>query len=71
MTDVTYNLRLVEVGEQEVIRVLQECLDRQTNADTLNKQLFRERSDYLSDKKVRHIRTSCHKILSSVNAGVH
>ena len=61
----------MEVGEQEVIRVLQECLNRQTNADTLNKQLFRERSDYLSDKKVRFIRSSCRNILSSFNAGVH
>ncbi|CAF1263266.1 unnamed protein product [Rotaria magnacalcarata] len=47
-----YNFGLVEVGEQEVVKVLQECLQRQSNADSLNKQLYKERSNYLSDKKV-------------------
>ncbi|CAF4740768.1 unnamed protein product, partial [Rotaria socialis] len=47
-----YNFGLVEVGEQEVVKVLQECLQRQSSADSLNKDLYKERSNYLSDKKV-------------------
>ncbi|CAF3685099.1 unnamed protein product [Rotaria sp. Silwood1] len=48
----SYNFGLVQAGEQEVVRVLQECLQRQSNSDSLNKQLFQERSNYLSDKKI-------------------
>jgi hypothetical protein len=48
-----YNFKLVETGEQEVVRILQECLQRQSGTDTLNKQLFQERSTYLSNKKVK------------------
>lgn len=53
MAKETYNFGLVEAGEQEVVRVLQQCLQRQSNADSLNKQLFQDRSNYLSDKKVK------------------
>jgi len=52
LVDVKYNLSLVEAGEQEIVRVLQQCLKRQANTNTLNKQLFQERSNYQSDKKV-------------------
>ncbi|CAF4190112.1 unnamed protein product [Rotaria sp. Silwood2] len=47
-----YNFGLVQAGEQEVVRVLQQCLQRQSTTDSLNKQLFQERSNYLSDKKI-------------------
>jgi len=52
LADVNYHFGLVEAGEQEIVRALQESLQRQSNTNTLNKQLFRERSDYLSDTKV-------------------
>lgn len=48
----TYNYSLVEAGEQEIVRILQECLQRQSSADTTNKQLYHERTKYLTDKKV-------------------
>ena len=52
LADVNYSFNLVEAGEQEVVHVLQTTLQRQSNADSLNKQLSQERSNYLSDLKV-------------------
>ncbi|CAF4261856.1 unnamed protein product, partial [Adineta steineri] len=37
--------------EKEVVRVLQQCLQRQAATDSLNKQLFQERSNYQSEKE--------------------
>ncbi len=54
LADVNYRFGLVETGEQEVLRVLQESLQRQSNTNTLNKQLFQERSNYLSDTMVKY-----------------
>jgi len=55
LADVNYHFGLVETGEQEVLRVLQESLQRQSKTNTLNKQLFQERSNYLSDTKVKYL----------------
>ncbi len=52
LADVNYHHSLVAAGEQEVVRVLQENLHRQSSTNALNKQLFQDRSDYLSDTKV-------------------
>jgi hypothetical protein len=52
LADVNYNHSLVEAGEQDVVRTLHECLQRKSNADKLHRQLFQERTDYLTDKKV-------------------
>ncbi len=54
LADVNYRFGLVETGEQEVLRVLQESLQRQSNTNTLNKQLFQESSNYLSDTMVKY-----------------
>lgn len=51
LADVNYHYGLVEAGEQEVVRVLQETLQRKSNTNTSNKQLYQERSNYLSDTK--------------------
>ncbi|CAF3902426.1 unnamed protein product [Adineta steineri] len=51
LVDVKYNLTLIEAGEKEVVRVLQQCLQRQAATDSLNKQLFQERSNYQSEKE--------------------
>jgi hypothetical protein len=52
LADVNYNFNLVQTGEQEVVHVLQATIQRQSNADSLNKQLSQERSNYLSGLKV-------------------
>lgn len=52
LADVTYNLQLTEEGEQEVLKVLQQCLHRQKQTDHLNRQLYEERANYLQEKKV-------------------
>lgn len=52
MTDVNYNLSLVTAGEEEVTQILQQCIQRQNASEQVNRDLYRERSDYLSDKKV-------------------
>ncbi|CAF0745840.1 unnamed protein product [Adineta ricciae] len=51
LVDVKYNLSLAEAGEREVVRVLQQCVQRQTSMNTLNKHLFQERSNYQSEKQ--------------------
>ena len=53
LSAVTYNLQLTEQGEQEVLRVLQDCLQRQKNTEHLNRHLYEERTTYLQEKKVR------------------
>ena len=52
LTDVNYHYGLVEAGEQAVVRVLQESLQRQSSTNSLNKQLFQERENYLSETEV-------------------
>ncbi len=52
LADVNYRFGLVEAGEQEVLRVLHEGLHRQSNTNSLNRQLLQERSTYLSETKV-------------------
>ncbi|UJR14680.1 hypothetical protein I4U23_001673 [Adineta vaga] len=52
LVDVKYNLSLAEAGEREIVRVLQQCLQRQINTDTLNKHLIQERSNYQSEKQI-------------------
>ncbi|CAF0745281.1 unnamed protein product [Adineta ricciae] len=51
LVDVKYNLSLAEAGEREVVRVLHQCVQRQTSMNTLNKHLFQERSNYQSEKQ--------------------
>jgi hypothetical protein len=53
LSDVSYHHNLVATGEQEVVRVLQESLHRQSSTNSSNKHLYQERSDYLSDTKVK------------------
>ena len=53
LADVSYHHNLVATGEQEVVRVLQESLHRQSSTNSSNKQLHQERSDYFSDTKVK------------------
>jgi hypothetical protein len=50
--DTKYNLSLAEAGEREIVRVLQQCVQRQAHTDALNKQLFHERSNYQVEKRV-------------------
>lgn len=52
LIDATFNLKLTEEGEQEVLKVLQQCLHRQKTMDNLNRQLYEERSTYLQEKKI-------------------
>lgn len=52
LSDVNYNYGLVEVGEEKTVRVLQENLQRQSNTNSLNKQLFQERTDYFTATEV-------------------
>jgi hypothetical protein len=67
LADVNYHFGLVEAGEQEVVRTLQESLQRQSNTNTLNKQLFQERSTYLSDTKVNSRKIYLKKKLFIIN----
>jgi len=55
LADVNYHFGLVQTGEQEVLHVLKESLQRQSNTNILNKQLFQERSNYLSDTEVKYL----------------
>ena len=55
LIDATYNLKLTEEGEQEVVKVLQDCILRQKATDQLNRQLYEERATYLQEKKVRFL----------------
>lgn len=53
LADVIHHYGLVEAGEQEVVKVLQETIQRQNHTKTLNKQLFEERTRYLSNTEVK------------------
>lgn len=48
-----YNYGLAEAGEEQVVRVLQGNLQRQAHVNSLNKQLFQDRSDYYTETEVK------------------
>ena len=52
LADVYHHYTLVEAGEQEVVKALQESLRRYQHSKDLNKQLFHDRREYLSDTEV-------------------
>lgn len=53
LVEVNYNYGLAEAGEEKVVRVLQGNLQRQSHTNSLNKQLFQDRSDYFTETEVK------------------
>ena len=53
LAEVNYNYGLAEAGEEQVVRVLQGNLQRQSHGNSLNKQLFQDRSDYFTETEVK------------------